>query len=313
MKTGTVIGWLGAVSALAVCLVASRPLRADQDGRGALPGAPISPKDTIALFNGKDLSNFYSWVRDTQYEDPRKIFNVETENGQPVLHITGDGYGGLITRNAYTNYHLIAEYRWGDRMGRPRGPGPRQRHSHPWDRPRRRQHGHARGRREPVAHQLRVPDHRSGVGDLLVLAGNDANEQPLDIGATVEVDMRPCRRRERHDRPAVLEEGRRAETDIARRRHSGQLDEQGPQRVGRQRRARAKDVDTPGLGWTRVEYIADGDKLTYIVNGTVVMEASNITPTAGKIQIQTEQAEISYRKIELQPSRSDMQRHCASG
>jgi hypothetical protein len=31
------------------------------------------------------------------------------------------------------------------------------------------------------------------------------------------------------------------------------------------------------------------------------MEATGVTPTAGKIQVQTEQAEIYYRKIELQP------------
>jgi hypothetical protein len=31
------------------------------------------------------------------------------------------------------------------------------------------------------------------------------------------------------------------------------------------------------------------------------MEASNVTPTAGKLQFQTEQAEIYFRKIELHP------------
>ena len=303
MKTGTLIGWLGAVSALAVCLVASRPLRADQDGRGALPGAPISPKDTIALFNGKDLSNFYSWVRDTRYQDPRKIFNVETENGQPVLHITGDGYGGLITRNAYTNYHLIAEYRWGDRTWGDRvdlardngilihGIGPdggstvmRVAGVSPW----------------LTSFEFQIIE--GGVGNLLVLAGNDANEQPLDIGATVEVDMRPV--------PSARG-GTIAQPFWKKGGEPRRISRGGGTRVNWMNKdpnvsaakgARgAKDVDTPGLGWTRVEYIADGDKLTYIVNGTVVMEASNITPTAGKIQIQTEQAEISYRKIELQP------------
>jgi len=64
-----------------------------------------------------------------------------------------------------------------------------------------------------------------------------------------------------------------------------------------------KDVDSPGKGWTRLECIADGDTLTYLVNGVVVNQASHVTPSAGKIQIQTEQAEIYYRKIELQPLR----------
>ncbi len=272
--------------------------------QGAPPNAPISPKDSpIAIFNGKDLNNFYSWLRDTRYENPRKIFNVETENGQPVLHITGDGYGGLITKNEYTNYHLIAEYRWGDRTWGDRadlardngilihGIGPdggstvmRVAGVSPW----------------LTSFEFQIIE--GGVGDLLVLAGNDANEQPLNIGATVEVEMRPVpsARGGTNDQPFWKRGGepRRISRGGATRVNWVNKD---PNLTTAKGARGAHDVDTPGHGWTRVEYIADGDKLTYIVNGTVVMEASNVTPTAGKIQIQTEQAEIYYRKIELQP------------
>jgi hypothetical protein len=63
----------------------------------------------------------------------------------------------------------------------------------------------------------------------------------------------------------------------------------------------ANDLDTPGEGWTRFEAIADGNTLTYVVNGTTVMEATDLSVTAGRIQIQTEQAKIFYRRSELLP------------
>ena len=304
MKNAKFVCWLSAVLTLTVCLLVSRPLGAGQDGRGAQPKAPISPKSApIEIFNGKDLSNFYSWVRDTKYDDPRKIFNIETEDGQPVLHITGDGYGGLITKSEYTNYHLVAEYRWGertwgDRVGAVRdngilihGIGPdggstvqRVAGVSPW----------------LTSFEFQIIE--GGVGDLLVLAGTDANQQPLDIGATIEVEMRPVpsARGGTTDQPFWKKGGepRRVSRGNANRVNWANKDPNLKSTTGSRG---ANDVDTPGHGWTRVECIADGDKLTYIVNGKVVNEASNVTPSAGKIQVQTEEAEIYYRKIELQP------------
>jgi 3-keto-disaccharide hydrolase len=47
--------------------------------------------------------------------------------------------------------------------------------------------------------------------------------------------------------------------------------------------------------------IADGATLTNIVNGVVVNRGDRVYPTAGKIQLQSEGAEIYYRRIELTP------------
>lgn len=65
----------------------------------------------VALFNGKNLDGWYTWLVDAKYEDPRKVFSVV--NGQ--LRISGDGFGYLATRESYRNYHLVVEYRWGQR------------------------------------------------------------------------------------------------------------------------------------------------------------------------------------------------------
>jgi hypothetical protein len=60
-----------------------------------------------------------------------------------------------------------------------------------------------------------------------------------------------------------------------------------------------KDGEKPTGEWNRVEVIADKGKIKYIVNGVVVNEAESPSVTEGKILIQSEGAEIFYRKIEI--------------
>jgi hypothetical protein len=60
-----------------------------------------------------------------------------------------------------------------------------------------------------------------------------------------------------------------------------------------------KDGEKPNGEWNRVEVIANKGKLQYIVNGVVVNEAESPSVTEGKILIQSEGAEIYYRKIEI--------------
>ncbi|MSU64441.1 MAG: DUF1080 domain-containing protein [Pedosphaera sp.] len=91
------------------------------------PTRTASPTNgSIPLFNQRDLTGFYPWLVDTGLEDPRRVFTVT--NG--LIRISGNGLGYLATREAYKDYHLIAEFRWGrtnwpwgDRVGRARDSG----------------------------------------------------------------------------------------------------------------------------------------------------------------------------------------------
>jgi hypothetical protein len=47
--------------------------------------------------------------------------------------------------------------------------------------------------------------------------------------------------------------------------------------------------------------IADGDRVTNIVNGTVVNEGSRSSLFEGRILIQSEGAEIYVRRVDLEP------------
>ncbi|MEP7145121.1 MAG: DUF1080 domain-containing protein [Ferruginibacter sp.] len=65
------------------------------------------------------------------------------------------------------------------------------------------------------------------------------------------------------------------------------------------RSKKKKDAEKPTGEWNRVEVIANKGKITYIVNGVVVNEGEDPSLTRGKISIQSEGAEIYYRKIEI--------------
>src|SRR5213082_731121 len=41
------------------------------------PGAVITPKEKIALFNGKDLDGWYTWLKENKYRDPKHVFTVQ--------------------------------------------------------------------------------------------------------------------------------------------------------------------------------------------------------------------------------------------
>lgn len=80
----------------------------------------------MRLFNGKDLSGFYTWLVDTGRDDPREVFSVT--NG--MLRLSGDGLGYLATERAFTNFILRLEFKWGvsntewgGRIGRARDSG----------------------------------------------------------------------------------------------------------------------------------------------------------------------------------------------
>lgn len=69
--------------------------------------APIQPKEKIELFNGKDLSNWNTFLKDPA-ADPAKTFSVEGG----VLKCTGEPWGYLRSKEVYANYVLTVEWRY---------------------------------------------------------------------------------------------------------------------------------------------------------------------------------------------------------
>jgi len=52
--------------------------------------------------------------------DPLGVFSARIIDGEPVLHITGQVFGGLTSLKSYDNFHLRTQQRWGTRKWEPR-------------------------------------------------------------------------------------------------------------------------------------------------------------------------------------------------
>lgn len=83
---------------------------------------------SIALFNQKDLSNWDTYIGpglDPEgkhradlpapglNQDPFKVFTVVEVDGGPAIRISGERFGGLSTKAEYGNYHLSFKFKWG--------------------------------------------------------------------------------------------------------------------------------------------------------------------------------------------------------
>jgi hypothetical protein len=245
------------------------------------PAAPESPREVIRLFNGKDLSGLTTWIKDSGREDPRRVFSV-TGDGQ--IHITGDGLGYLATRKAYRDYRVVVEFRWGEGTN-----------------------GHRGVRNSGLLMHAVGPDGGAGqgtwmasvecqiaqgcVGDLIPIPGVEPDGKIIHVKFIGDSAMGPDKR------PRWRPGGIPLAFD------AGQLWWSNHE-VGFQEMldARGKDdVESPKGEWTRVECTCQGNKISVRVNGVFVNECRDVTPSAGKILLQSEGFEIFVRKFELQP------------
>jgi len=257
---------------------------------GAAAQTAIAPEMVIQIFDGKSLDNFYTWLVDSHREDPLRVITVVDQvDGAPAIRISGEKWGGLVTREAYRDYRLVVEFRWGlatwgQRRNAARDSGVLV---------------HAQGADGNTGRDFNGPWMRSieaqiiegGVGDIILVAGFE----PDGTRITPAVTARAGRDR---DGEAVFDPAGEARLFETGRINWYGRDVDWKDSLG----FRGKDdVESPYGQWTRLEVIAQGDRLTYLVNGKVVNEGVRASLTAGKIIIQSEGAEIFFRKIEIGP------------
>jgi hypothetical protein len=68
---------------------------------------PKAKSGKIMLFNGKDLNNWAFFLKDPA-ADPLKVFTIR----EGVIHILGDPFGYMRTRESYSDYKLHVEWRY---------------------------------------------------------------------------------------------------------------------------------------------------------------------------------------------------------
>ena len=249
------------------------------------PAAAVAPKDDpVVLFDGKTLGDCYTFLKDAKRDDPRKVFTVE----DGLLHISGDGLGSLITNKRYRDYHLVLEYKWGEKAWHEREQSARDTglliHSNGAD-------GGYGGIWMP---SIEVQIIEGGLGDFVLVNGKDNDGKPVPISLTCEVA------RDR-DGEVVWKEGNPRETFDAKNRKRVNWFGRDPDWKDEINFRGPHDVDSPHGQWTRIDVLADDDHIETFINGVKVNEAFDVSPTEGRIQLQTELAEVFYRRWELWP------------
>lgn len=259
-------------SALSLALVASS--RAADP-----PAAPIKPREVIRPFNGKDLGGFSTWLKKTGRDDPQRVFRVE--NG--TIRCGDEDMGYLATRDAYQDFHLVVEYKWGrrnpnDKFVRNSGillnaVGPDGSQNGLW--------------MTSIECQLA----QGCEGDLIVIPGKTAEGQafPATVTSTT-VTGADGRTRWKEGGAPTRYSGKQFWWSKHEPFFKELIDTRGKD-----------DVASPLGEWTKVECICAGDRITIKINDATVNECFDVKPAAGKILLQSEGHEVYFRNLELRP------------
>lgn len=75
-------------------------------------------KKFIPLFNGTDLTGWYTWLESKgKNNDPENIFTVLEDS---TIHDIGKELGYIMTEKSFQNFHLTLEFKWGQEKWPPR-------------------------------------------------------------------------------------------------------------------------------------------------------------------------------------------------
>jgi hypothetical protein len=85
------------------------------------------PNNKIDLFNGKDFTGWDSYIgppMDDAWKklsdipvglnnDPNHVFTIVNDSGEKVIRISGENWGGISTKKEYADFHLRLMFKWG--------------------------------------------------------------------------------------------------------------------------------------------------------------------------------------------------------
>lgn len=200
------------------------------------------------------------------------VVRVVYPEGKPVLRISGEYYGCVVTKQEYSNYRFRAQFKWGEKKWPPRLDEPKD-------------SGilyHSRGdfgvdywKSWALSQEFQVIEH--GIGEYWTQA-------------TSAFDIRVDPKKDGEVAPRWNPKAPWMQF-LAPNNHA----------------LAGSDRDKPGE-WNSIELVCYQDDCVHIVNGKVVMALANarykqgdtfVPMTGGKLQIQSEAAEVFYRDLEI--------------
>lgn len=256
--------------------------------------APLTAADWRSLWNGRDFAGWDKYLarphssvklakeeRNAKGEhaaplgvnnDPTNVFTVVQHDGRPAIRVSGEIYGTITTREEFSNYHLRLEMKWGEKKWAPRL---------------------ALKRDSGILYHAQGPWGAVGAW----LPSLELQIQETDLGDFWAVNSRSLIRARAFDEKEWIYDPK-AEPKLFAMAMPGYT----------RRVLKGANHEKPHGEWNVIEVICLGDKAWHIVNGHVVMILEQcerkdadawVAATAGKIQLQSEGAELFYRNVEL--------------
>ncbi|HXG09240.1 MAG TPA: DUF1080 domain-containing protein [Gemmataceae bacterium] len=273
----------------------------------ALPPAPTDGAQADGwrpLFNGADLTGWDTWLSRPHRsveglplkkndkgdylepvglnKDPKKVYTVVQEDGKPAIRISGEIFGALTSQEEFENYHLRLEFKWGEKKWPPRDKAVRD---------------------SGLLYHC-VGPHGGGTGGPWMQSAEcqiqegDCGDFWSVLGVLVDVEG------ERKDGKGPV---------IYRRGGSKFTVPLPGKEPGGNRIIKSADYEKPTGQWNTIEIMVVGNRSVHLVNGKPNMVLTNIRRrvdgkeeplTRGKIQLQSEGAEVYYRNIAIRPLQS---------
>jgi hypothetical protein len=262
-------------------------------------GFRLQAEEWSPLFNGRDLQGWETFLgkphrlvdvpgapRNDQGEyvnpigvdvDPRRVFSVVAVDGRPAIRISGEIYGALTTRQQFGDYHLRFEVKWGEKRWPPR---------------------EDRIRDSGCCYHA-VPPHGASYGFWMRSCEFQIQEQDCGdfyslAGAIVDAEAAPVD-------PAD------PKSELVYRKG-------GPRVTGHTKRIiKDGDYEKPRGEWNTMELFCLGQQSVHVVNGRMNMRLSGIRQvvdgrevplTRGRLQFQSEAAEVFYANIMVRSIRA---------
>lgn len=222
----------------------------------------------------KDENGYYTEVFGLN-NDPMKVFSVVEEDGMNVIRISGYVWGGLITREEYENYHLHLEYKWGELKHPPREELPRN--------------------SGLCYHSVG----EFGVFWTFWMRSCELEIMEGNLGDFVRVDEVYANIKAEYDNN-LGSPGYRYSTDA----------ETTEVNYSIYKVYASDDYEYANGQWNSIDLYTLNQEAIHVINDQIVIHAEDITEltdgekmplTKGKIQLQSEGAEIFYRNIYIEP------------
>jgi hypothetical protein len=230
------------------------------------------------LFNGNDLGNWDKYIgtplkgKDSLFKlaTPENVFSVVERNGEKLIRISGTVNGSLATRQSFGNYHLKLVFRWGDSVYTTRNSG-------------------------LLYHSF--GDFGAALGTWMSCI--ECQLMHDNLGDTYLMNNTVCETKALYDKANKLYLFDPTDPPI----QFGKIFNQ----VSVKKRSNA---EKPLGEWNTVELYSLGETTVHVINGVPVMVNGRTgysmdntlkSLTSGKIQLQSEGAELFIKSIEISP------------